>query len=240
MAPIPQPPRPQELINVKLLLIGNSSVGKSSLLLRFSDKQWLPEDEASATIGVDFRVHKMEVKGRKVKMSIWDTAGQERFRTITASYYRGAQGVILVYDVSNRETFEALPRWLEELENYVPPEVVKIVVGNKLDKEYSRQVPTDEGAAFAQRTGCLFVEASAKTAVGVTEAFSDVVERIIDTPALWRDEKEKSSKASSSSSSKARAATSVPGYRAQDSMPGNIDLSQVQDEEEDGAGGCSC
>ncbi|KAH8982564.1 ras-domain-containing protein [Lactarius hatsudake] len=231
----------QELINVKLLLIGNSSVGKSSLLLRFSDKQWLPEDEASATIGVDFRVHKMEVKGRKVKMSIWDTAGQERFRTITASYYRGAQGVILgpscssslrspltgttVYDVSNRESFEALPRWLEELENYVPPEVVKIVVGNKLDKEYSRQVPTTEGASFAQRTGCLFVEASAKTAVGVTEAFSDVVARIIDTPALWGDEKPKAS-----SSSKARAAAP----RAPESMPGNIDLSQAHDEEEDG------
>ncbi|KAH9051722.1 ras-domain-containing protein [Lactarius vividus] len=218
----------QELINVKLLLIGNSSVGKSSLLLRFSDKQWLPEDEASATIGVDFRVHKMEVKGRKVKMSIWDTAGQERFRTITASYYRGAQGVILVYDVSNRESFEALPRWLEELENYVPPEVVKIVVGNKLDKEYSRQVPTTEGASFAQRTGCLFVEASAKTAVGVTEAFSDVVARIIDTPALWGDEKPKAS------SSKARAAAP----RAPESMPGNIDLSQAHDEEEDG--GCAC
>ncbi|KAN0133440.1 ras domain containing protein [Lactarius tabidus] len=237
MAPIPQPTRPQELINVKLLLIGNSSVGKSSLLLRFSDKQWLPEDEASATIGVDFRVHKMEVKGRKVKMSIWDTAGQERFRTITASYYRGAQGVILVYDVSNRESFEALPRWLEELENYVPPEVVKIVVGNKLDKEYSRQVPTEEGAAFALRTGCLFVEASAKTAVGVTEAFSDVVELIIDTPALWGEEKDKPK--ASSKSSKSRAATSVPGYRAQDSMPGNIDLSQVQ-EDGDEADGCAC
>ncbi|KAF8273949.1 P-loop containing nucleoside triphosphate hydrolase protein [Lactarius quietus] len=205
MAPTPVL-RSQELINVKLLLIGNSSVGKSSLLLRFSDKQWLPEDEASATIGVDFR----------------DTAGQERFRTITASYYRGAQGVILVYDVSNRETFEALPRWLEELENYVPPEVVKIVVGNKLDKEYSRQVPTDEGATFAHRTGY---------GRGVTEAFSEVVERIIDTPELWGEEKPKAS----SSSSKARAAAS----RALDRMPGNIDLSEAHGEEEE-AGGCSC
>ena len=164
-----------------------------------------------------------------------------------------------VYDVSNRETFEALPRWLEELENYVPPEVVKIVVGNKLDKvrarfpnpplrplppltdcmyapqEYSRQVPTAEGAAFAQRTGCLFVEASAKTAVGVTEAFSDVVERIIDTPALWGEEKPKAS--SSSSRARAAAVASAPGYGG--SMPGNIDLSQAQDEEDE-AGGCAC
>jgi len=233
------PTQSQELINVKLLLIGNSSVGKSSLLLRFSDKQWLPEDEASATIGVDFRVHKLDVQGRRVKMSIWDTAGQERFRTITASYYRGAQGVILVYDVSSRESFEALPRWLEELDNYVAPEVVKIVVGNKLDKEYSRQVPAAEAAAFAARTGCLFVEASAKTAVGVAEAFNDVVARIIDTPSLWREEK--------SNSSPRTAAAAVSGStntiaasrsRAGESMPGNIDLSQVQDE--DTSAGCLC
>ncbi|KAF7328901.1 Ras-related protein Rab-18 [Mycena venus] len=126
-------------INCKLLLIGNSSVGKSSLLLRFSDEQWLPEDESSATIGVDFRVHKMEVKGKKVKLSIWDTAGQERFRTITSSYYRGAQGIILVYDVSNRESFDALPRWFSELETYVSDKVVKILVGNKVDKYAAAQ-----------------------------------------------------------------------------------------------------
>jgi len=236
------PPIPQELINVKLLLIGNSSVGKSSLLLRFSDKQWLPEDEASATIGVDFRVHRMEVQGRKVKLSIWDTAGQERFRTITASYYRGAQGVILVYDVSSRESFEALPRWLEELENYVSPEVVKIVVGNKLDKEYSRQVPTEEGAAFAARMGCLFVEASAKTAVGVSEAFSDVVARIIDTPSLWREEKTKASagsaNAAATTATAAAAAATSRSRGGAGGMPGNIDLSQVQDE--DASGGCLC
>ncbi|KAI6018702.1 RAB3D [Pisolithus microcarpus] len=94
-------------VNVKLLLIGNASVGKSSLLLRFSDEQWIPEDEATATIGVDFKaslVHRMEVNGRRVQLSLWDTAGQERFETITSSYYRGAQGIILVYDVANRET----------------------------------------------------------------------------------------------------------------------------------------
>ncbi|KAI9464401.1 ras-domain-containing protein, partial [Russula earlei] len=228
-------------VNVKLLLIGNSSVGKSSLLLRFSDKQWLPEDEASATIGVDFRVHKMEVHGRRVKMSIWDTAGQERFRTITASYYRGAQGVILVYDVSSRESFEALPRWLEELENYVPPEVVKVVVGNKLDKEYSRQVPAAEGAEFAARAGCLFVEASAKTAVGVTEAFSEVVARIIDTPSLWRDDRSKaSSSPRGAGAAGAGAGPASGGPRTTERMPGNIDLSSAAQDEETFGGGCSC
>ncbi|KAI9451795.1 ras-domain-containing protein, partial [Lactarius psammicola] len=211
-------------------------VWKSSPLLRFSDKQWLPEDEALTTIGVDFLgyVHEMEVKGRKVVMSIWVCLirwGQERFRTIMASYYHiewVAHTRETVYDVSNRKSFEALLRWLEELENYVPPEVIKIVVGNKLDKEYSRQVPTTEGASFAQRTGCLFIEASAKTAVGVTEAFSDVVTRIIDTPALWGEEKPKAS-----ASSKARAGVS----RTPESMPGNINLSQMHEEEE---GRCVC
>ncbi|KAF8151677.1 ras family-domain-containing protein [Crassisporium funariophilum] len=182
MAPTTAPTQP---VNVKLLLIGNSSVGKSSLLLRFSDEQWLPEDESSATIGVDFRVHKMEVKGKKVKLSIWDTAGQERFRTITSSYYRGAQGIILVYDVASRESFEALPRWYSELETYVSSSVVKILVGNKVDKEFSRQVPTAEAQQFATRMSSLFIETSAKTSIGVRETFQEVVEKIIDTPELW-------------------------------------------------------
>ncbi|KAG5219476.1 Tlg2-vesicle protein [Salix suchowensis] len=165
-------------INCKILLIGNSSVGKSSLLLRFSDEQWLPEDESSATIGVDFR----------------DTAGQERFRTITSSYYRGAQGVILVYDVSSRESFDALPRWYSELETYVSDSVVKILVGNKVDKEFSRQVSASEAKAFADRMNSLFIEASAKTAVGVKETFTEVVEKILDTPELWSPETNKPSR----------------------------------------------
>lgn len=216
-------------INVKLLLIGNSSVGKSSLLLRFSDQQWLPEDEASATIGVDFRVHKMDVKGKKVKLSIWDTAGQERFRTITSSYYRGAQGIILVYDVSNRETFDALPRWYSELETYVSESVVKIVVGNKLDKEYTRQVPTAEAEAFANRMGSLFIEASAKTSVGVREAFRNVVEQIIDTPELWGNATK-----SGGGSSGRKAPTSASNQ----TMPGTIDLSGDAGDEQ--GGGCGC
>ncbi|KAH9939637.1 ras-domain-containing protein [Epithele typhae] len=223
--------KPNAPINVKLLLIGNSSVGKSSLLLRFSDEQWLPEDESSATIGVDFRVHKMEVKGKKVKLSIWDTAGQERFRTITSSYYRGAQGVILVYDVANKESFDALPKWFAELETYVSSAVVKIIVGNKVDKEFSRQVPASEGQAFATRMGALFVEASAKTAVGVADAFRDVVERILDTPELWAAP---GLARKGSSAGAGRNATAA----AERAMPGSIDLSKEPDEAE--GGGCAC
>jgi len=196
--------------------------------MRFSDEQWLPEDEASATIGVDFRVHKMEVKGKKVKLSIWDTAGQERFRTITSSYYRGAQGVILVYDVSNRETFEALPRWYSELETYVSESVVKIIVGNKVDKEFSRQVPTSEGEAFARRMNSLFIETSAKTAVGVSEAFKEVAEKILDTPELWAP------------ATGQHGGGSAGGNRTRandDSMPGSINLNSNEPQSQEG---CAC
>ncbi|TPX49179.1 hypothetical protein SeMB42_g02707 [Synchytrium endobioticum] len=172
----------------KLLLIGDSGTGKSSLLLRFTDDTWLQPDEVSATIGVDFKVKMVEVDGKRFKLTIWDTAGQERFRTLTSSYYRGAQGVVLVYDVSNRATFEHLQLWFTELETYSSSrDVVKMIVGNKSDKESggSREVSRREGEAFAKRMGTLFVEASAKTKSGVREVFVDVVRAIIDTPSLW-------------------------------------------------------
>jgi len=204
------------------------------LLLRFAepdlDRQWLPEDEASATIGVDFKVHNMEVNGKRVKLSIWDTAGQERFRTITSSYYRGAQGIILVYDVANRETFQGLPTWYRELETYVSPSVVKIVVGNKVDKEASRQVSYAEGEAFATRMNSLFIEASAKTAVGVREAFQKVVEKILDTPELWAP-------VSSVVPERAAAGNRSAAATGQ-SMPGNIDLGA--DASDTGSGSCQC
>ncbi|CAO3663179.1 unnamed protein product [Umbelopsis vinacea] len=177
----------QETPTLKLLLIGNSSVGKSSLLLQFTDDTFLPQDEVSATIGVDFKVSMMEVDGQKYKLTIWDTAGQERFRTLTSSYYRGAQGVILVYDVSNRDTFDALQNWHNELKTYSSsPDVVKMIVGNKVDKESSRVVTYKEGAAMAQKLQTLFVECSAKTKVGVQEAFEELVQKIIETPSLWK------------------------------------------------------
>ncbi|KAI6043604.1 ras-domain-containing protein [Pisolithus marmoratus] len=214
-------------VNVKLLLIGNASVGKSSLLLRFSDEQWIPEDETNATIGVDFKIHKMVVNGRKVKLSIWDTAGQERFRTITSSYYRGAQGIILVYDVANRETFDALPKWFTEIDTYVSSMVPKIIVGNKLDKEHSRQVSTSEGQTFATRKECLFLEASAKTSVGVREVFEDLVKRILETPELWAPVTPESGGG---------------GKRGdgEDGMPGTIDLSGRTAQADNEGDGCMC
>ncbi|XP_006000834.1 ras-related protein Rab-18-like [Latimeria chalumnae] len=174
------------LTTLKILIIGESGVGKSSLLLRFTDDKF--DSQLGATIGVDFKVKSMTVEGNNVKLAIWDTAGQERFRTLTPSYYRGAQGVILAYDVTRKDTFRQLGNWLNELETYcTKTNIVKMLVGNKIDKQ-DREVDRNEGLQFARKHAMLFIEASAKTCDGVQCAFEELVEKIIQTPGLWETE----------------------------------------------------
>lgn len=171
------------LTTLKILIIGESGVGKSSLLLRFTDDTFDPEQ--AATIGVDFKVKTLTVDGNRAKLAIWDTAGQERFRTLTPSYYRGAQGVILVYDVCSKSSFSKLDAWLNELDTFATKQdIVKMLVGNKIDME-NREVSRDEGLKFARKHHMLFIEASAKTKEGVQCAFEELVEKVIQTPGLW-------------------------------------------------------
>ncbi|KAL4379990.1 hypothetical protein GQ457_02G017670 [Hibiscus cannabinus] len=167
----------------KLLMIGDSGVGKSSLLLSFTAGTF---DELSPTIGVDFKVKYITAGGKKLKLAIWDTAGQERFRTLTSSYYRGAQGVVLVYDVTRRETFTNLKEvWYKEFELYsTNQDCIRMLVGNKVDKESQRVVTKKEGIEFAREYGCLFIECSAKTQANVQQCFDELVLKIVDTPSL--------------------------------------------------------
>ncbi|CAL4891249.1 hypothetical protein SEVIR_3G001200v4 [Setaria viridis] len=170
----------------KLLLIGDSGVGKSSLLLRFTADSF---EDLSPTIGVDFKVKMVNIGGKKLKLAIWDTAGQERFRTLTSSYYRGAQGIIMVYDVTRRETFTNLSDiWAKEIDLYsTNQDCIKMLVGNKVDKESERAVTKKEGIEFAREYGCLFLECSAKTKVNVEQCFEELVLKILDTPSLLAD-----------------------------------------------------
>ncbi|KAF5184468.1 Ras-related protein rabc1 [Thalictrum thalictroides] len=167
----------------KLLFVGDSGVGKSSLLLSFTSNTF---DHLSPTIGVDFKVKLVSLGGKKLKLSIWDTAGQERFRTLTSSYYRGAQGIIMVYDVTRRETFTNLADiWGKEIDLYsTNRDCIKMLVGNKVDKESERVVTRKEAMDFAREYGCLFIECSAKTRVNVEQCFEELVLKILDTPSL--------------------------------------------------------
>uniref|UniRef100_A0A8D0L3U8 small monomeric GTPase n=1 Tax=Sphenodon punctatus TaxID=8508 RepID=A0A8D0L3U8_SPHPU len=175
--------------SMKLLLIGDSAVGKSSLLLRFTDGTFEPH--LNPTIGVDFKVKEMVLGGILLQLAIWDTAGQERFRTLTPSYYRGTQGVILVYDVTRKETFMRLTSWLNELEMHATrSDIVKMLVGNKIDKP-DREVDRREGLQFARKHSMLFVETSVKTQHGVQCAFEELVIRILQTPELWDKDMQK-------------------------------------------------
>lgn len=198
------------LASLKILVIGESNVGKSSLLLRFTEDKF--HAEQAATIGVDFKTKIVTIDDNTFRLHIWDTAGQERYRNLTPSYYRGAQGVILVYDVSVYQTFTRLEMWLKELETYVTRnDVVKMLVGNKIDKE-QREVSREEGLRFARRHAMLFMEASAKTKEGVQCAFEELVEKILQTPGLWESYGRKEGIVVREGDNKEEQRTSCTGY----------------------------
>ena len=152
----------------KLLIIGESGVGKTSILLRFTDDYF--SDKFMSTIGVDFKVKELEVDGKHVKLQIWDSAGQERFRNITMSYYRNSSGIIIVYDVTNHTSFDHVNNWIEEVRKYVPGSPL-MLVGNKADLEDERKVQFEEGQELAEKHNLIFLETSAKTALNIEDTF---------------------------------------------------------------------
>jgi small GTP-binding protein len=160
----------------KLLLIGDSGVGKSCLLLRFADDTYT--ESYISTIGVDFKIRTIELDGKTIKLQIWDTAGQERFRTITSSYYRGAHGIIVVYDVTDQESFANVKQWLHEIDRYACENVNKLLVGNKSDLSSKRVVAYDTAKEFADNLGIEFLETSAKNADNVEQAFMTMAAQI--------------------------------------------------------------
>lgn len=160
----------------KIVLIGDSAVGKSNLLARFARDEFYPNSKS--TIGVEFQTQKIIIKGKEIKAQIWDTAGQERFRAVTSAYYRGAVGALLVYDISRRQTFDSIGRWLNELHTHSDMNVVSILVGNKSDLKDAREVSIDEGKLLAESEGLFFLETSALDSSNVTAAFETIVKEI--------------------------------------------------------------
>ncbi|XP_068680033.1 ras-related protein Rab-35-like [Montipora capricornis] len=160
----------------KLLIIGDSGVGKSSLLLRFADNMF--SGNYITTIGVDFKIRKINVGGEMVKLQIWDTAGQERFRTITSTYYRGTHGVIVVYDVTSADTFVNVKRWLHEIDQNCD-DVQRILVGNKDDDPDRKVVEREDSKKFAEQMGIQVFETSAKDNKNVEEVFNAITQMVL-------------------------------------------------------------
>ena len=160
----------------KVVLIGDSGVGKSNLLSRFTRNEFCLESKS--TIGVEFATRSIAVDGKTIKAQIWDTAGQERYRAITSAYYRGAVGALLVYDITKAQTFENVERWLKELRDHADANIVISLVGNKADLRHLRAVGAEDAAAFCEREGLSFVETSALEATNVDEAFQRILTEI--------------------------------------------------------------
>ncbi|CAH8548270.1 unnamed protein product [Schistosoma rodhaini] len=173
-------------IHLKLLLIGDMNVGKSSLLFRYIDDGF--SDTYMSTIGVDFKVKTVMIGNTRVKLQIWDTAGQERFRTITSTYYRGAHGIIIVYDVNDVKTFCNVEKWVKEAQTYADEGVARILVGNKNESEELKTVATCDAQRLAAKNSCLFIETSAKNDENVDQLhlFRFGKPNVIINPHTWK------------------------------------------------------
>lgn len=173
----------------KVVLIGDSGVGKSNLLSRFTRNEFCLESKS--TIGVEFATRSIQVDGKTIKAQIWDTAGQERYRAITSAYYRGAVGALLVYDITKHVTYENVERWLKELRDHADSNIVIMLVGNKSDLRHLRGVPTEDASTFAEKEGLSFIETSALESTNVENAFHKIlteIYRIVSKKALAQEE----------------------------------------------------
>ena len=163
----------------KILLLGDSSVGKTCFLMRYADNTF--QEIHMSTIGLDYKLKNVQLDdGKIVKIQIWDTAGQDRFRSITKNYYKGAHGIILIYDVTSRKTFENIKNWVSQIKEEVSNKVTIILVGNKIDDEPNRKVTTQEGENMAKECELDFFETSAKSGANIDSTFNELVKKTVE------------------------------------------------------------
>ncbi|CAH3153686.1 unnamed protein product [Porites evermanni] len=160
----------------KLVLIGDSGVGKTCIIFRFVENKF--DSSFITTIGIDFKIRTVEIDGKKIKLQIWDTAGQDRFETITSTCYRGAHGIMLVYDVTDEKSFRNIPRWIRKTEELASPDVTKMLVANKCDLEKRRLVTKERGELLARNLELPYKEISALSNLNVEDAFSLILKRV--------------------------------------------------------------
>jgi Ras-related protein Rab-8A len=157
---------------IKLLMIGDSSVGKTSILNKYVTNKFT--DEFTTTIGIDFHIKRIAVNNKIVKLQLWDTAGQERFRSVTIGYFRGAQGALVVYDITNRESFKNIKKWMEDIDKNCYNGIIIFLVGNKIDEIQNRKVSTEEGEELGKKYNINYFECSAKTGKNIEELYFNI------------------------------------------------------------------
>ncbi|CAD8061373.1 unnamed protein product [Paramecium primaurelia] len=176
----------QQDIVLKFLLVGEPSVGKSAFLIKYAKDQFI--EQYIPTIGVDLMEKNLDLNDKSIKMQIWDTAGQERFMVIVQSYFKGANGIFIIYDITNRESFNALLKWIEYSEKYANPGVLKMLVGNKSDLNGQRQVTFEEGQNLANSNGMLFIETSAKEGFNLEQAINNLLHEVLSQQEIKKKE----------------------------------------------------
>ena len=163
----------------KILLLGDSTVGKTCFLLRYVDDSFL--DLHMATIGLDYRLKTLILEEQKiVKVQLWDTAGQDKFRAITRNYYKGASGIILIFDVTNIKSYENIKKWINEIKEEISEKVKIVLIGNKIDNVQERKISREQGDKLASEIGVKFFETSAKTGEGINESVFFLVKKIFE------------------------------------------------------------
>ena len=202
---------------IKLVFIGDSSVGKTCLLMRFSENRF--SSDHMPTIGIDFKIKMLQVHDKRVKLQLWDTAGQERFQTITANYYRGAEGVILVYDASQAQTFSNVRNWLKQIDQNADGDIMRILVANKTDLP-NLEVEESEGRALAEQHRMEFYATSAKTGLNVENMFEDIAFKVMTKAQL---KKEQQARTQGNAAGQNGASAAASGGAA---AGGNVNLSQ--------------
>lgn len=160
----------------KIVLVGDSGVGKTNLLLRYLKNEF--NTQTKATVGVEFGNTKVQIDNALIKAQIWDTAGQERYRSITSAYYKGAHGALIVYDITRKDSFDSVEKWLSDLKNNGEEKMVIMAIGNKCDMVNERVISTEDGEAKAQRNNIAFLETSALNATNVAKAFDELIQKL--------------------------------------------------------------